>query len=231
MAYLLDILLVALFALCVWLGWRRGFIKTVSGLIALVVAVLVASVLSGPIANAVYSTAVEPVVLTTLEEQFTTEALPAATEIDTALEKLPAFVTGLLKAGEMDSGAAILEKVNAVAAGETVARAITDRVITPIVLPLLQMLCSVILFIVAYLLAAIVLRLLDVVAKLPLLKQLNNLLGVVAGALTGAVWVVFVSRILFTLAWLGWLAWLTPTVLEQTWLTAFANSLIPTFGA
>lgn len=231
MAYLLDILLVALFVLCVWIGWRRGFIKTVSGLIALVVALVVASILSGPIANAVYGTAVEPVVMTTLEEQFATEALPTAAQMDAALEKLPAFVIGLLKAGEMDSGAAILEKVNAVAAGETVAQAITDRVITPIVLPLMQMLCSVILFIVAYLLTAIVLRLLDVVAKLPLLKQLNNLLGVVAGAVTGAVWVVFVARILFTLAWLGWLAWLTPAVLEQTWLTAFANSLIPTFGA
>ena len=228
MTYVFDGLLLILFALCVWLGWKRGFIKTVSGLIALVVAVLVASTFSAPIATAVYDGSVEPAVVTALEEHISDEVLPDEAELDTAIEKLPSFVTMLLKAGEMDSGAAILAKVDGVDAGKNAARTITDHVITPIVLPLMQMLCSVLLFLLAYIVVSLVLRVLDLVAKLPVLKQINNALGLLAGAVTGALWVIFAARILFTLAWLGVAEWLSPAVLEQTWLVSFANGLIPT---
>ncbi len=228
MSYLLDALLVILFVICVWIGWNRGFIKTVSGLIALALAVIVASTFSAPIAEGVYVSSVEPAVMTTLEEHISSEVLPSEEDLDAAIEKMPGLVVALLETGDMGSGAAILAHVEDVDAGKSAARTITDRVVTPIVLPLMQMLCSVLLFLVTYLIASIVLRVLDLVAKLPVLKQLNSALGVVAGALTGAVWVIFVARILFTLAWLGMAEWLSPEVLEQTWLVSFANSLIPT---
>lgn len=228
MSYLLDALLLILFALCVWIGWKRGFIKTVSGLIALVAAVIVAATFSAPIAEGVYTNSVEPAVLSTLEEQISGEVLPSAEDLDAAIEKMPSLVATLLEVGDMGSGAAILEQVDVVEAGKSAARTITDRVVAPIVLPLMQMLCSVVLFAITYLIALILLRVLDLVAKLPLLKQLNSTLGLVAGALTGALWVVFVARFLFTAAWLGLAEWLSPEMLEQTWLTSFANGLIPT---
>lgn len=228
MSYLLDAVLVILFAICVWIGWKRGFIKTISGLIALVLAVIVAATFSAPIANGVYTGSVEPAVMITLEEHISGEVLPSEEDLDTAIEKMPGLVATLLEAGDMGSGAAILEHVDNVDVGKSAARTITDHVVTPIVLPLLQMLCSVLLFLATYLIASIVLRVLDLVAKLPVLKQLNSVLGVVAGALTGAAWVIFAARIFFTLAWLGVAQWLSPEVLEQTWLLSFVNGLIPT---
>lgn len=228
MSYLLDTLLVILFAVCVWLGWKRGFIKTVSGLIALFAAVIVASTFSAPIAHGVYANSVEPAVMATLEEHISNEVLPSEEDLDAAIAKMPALVVTLLETGDMGSGAAILERVETVDAGKSAARTITDHVVTPLVLPLLQMLCSVLLFLLTYLIASILLRVLDLVAKLPLLKQLNSVLGLAAGALTGAVWAIFAARILFTLAWLGVAQWLSPEVLEQTWLLSFANGLIPT---
>lgn len=227
MAYLFDLLLVALFALCVYVGWRRGFIKTVSGLIALALAVLVSAALSGPIADWAYTSMLEPNISSTLEAQLPAEVLPEAAEIDVALEKLPPFVTDLLAAGEAIDGEVVLSKLGAVANGENIATAITEKVIAPIVLPLLEMLCSVLLFIAVYVIALFVLRLLNVVAKLPVLKQLNGLLGMVAGVITGAVWVLFVARILYVVAGLGWVDWLTPAVLGQTLLVSLVNGLIP----
>ena len=227
MAYLFDVLLVALFALCVFFGWRRGFIKTVSGLIALAAAVLVSSALCGPIAQWVYTGTLEPTISSTLEAQLPAEVLPGADEIDVALEKLPSFVTDLLVVGEVGDGEAVLSKLGTVANGENLAAAITEKVITPIVLPLLEMLCSVILFVVVYFIAMLVLRLLNLVAKLPVLKQLNGLLGVVAGVITGAVWVIFAARILYVVAGLGWIEWLTPAMLDQALLVPLVNGLIP----
>ena len=112
MNYVFDGLLVVLVALCVWAGWRRGFVRTVSGLLALIAAVLVAAVFSGPIAKAVYESAVEPKVTAALAEQIEGDVLPSEEQLDTALESLPPFVTALLESKELDSGEAILAKVD-----------------------------------------------------------------------------------------------------------------------
>lgn len=229
MNFVFDILLLALFVLFIILGYKRGFIKTVSGLVALVVAVLLASSLSGPIANAVYTDTVHPAVLTALEEEISTEVLPSEEKLDAAIENLPGWVSALMAVGDVDDGAAILDKVNTEEMGATAAATITDVVITPIVLPLMQMLCSVLLFLVAYIVVSLLLGLLDLVAKLPILKQLNKILGLIAGVATGALWVIFAARILYLLAWMGIGEWLTPAILDDTWLVSFANSVMPTF--
>ena len=93
MAYVLDALLIVLFALCVYLGWRRGLIKTASGLIALAAAVAVSVLLSGPVAELVYDKAVEPAVVSALEEQIQDNTVPVAQQVDNALEQMPGFIT------------------------------------------------------------------------------------------------------------------------------------------
>ena len=227
MAYLFDLLLVALFALCVFLGWRRGFLATASGLIAMVVAVLVSTTLSAPIANWAYTGMVEPTISSTLQEQLPTGILPGADEIDVALDKLPPYVTNLRVAGEAGDGEAVLSKLDTATSGENIAAAITEDVITPIVLPLLEMLCSTILFTVVYFIAMFLLRLLNVVAKLPVLKQINSILGLVAGAFTGLIWAIFAARILFVVAGFGWFEWLTPAMLDQGMLVPVVNGWFP----
>ena len=231
MTYVIDGLLVALFALCVYIGWRRGFVKTISGLIALVAALLVATTFAGPLAEWVHANMVEPTVISTLEEHFTGDIPSEPAEIAMALDKLPAFITDLLDPEQVGDPEAIFNQMMNLEEGETAADAIADRIITPVVLPVLEMVCSIILFILTYIVATILLRFLDLVTKLPVLKQLNGLLGVVAGGLTGAVWVVFAARILFLLAAMGVAEWLTPAVMEKTWLASFANSLFPSFEA
>ena len=228
MTYVLDGLVIALFALCVWAGFHRGFVRTVSGLIALVAAVLVAAVFSGPIAKAVYAGVVEPKVTAALEEHIEGDVLPTAEELDAALKELPPFVTALLETKDLDSGAAMLAKVESLDGSESAAEGIARQVIHPLVLSLIKLLCSVVLFALAYALASILLHALDVVAKLPLIKQMNNVLGLLAGAVTGALWVLFVVRVLYALALLGVAAWLTPALLDDTMLIAPIGALLPT---
>ena len=55
MQYVLDIAVVALFVFCLWNGCRRGFIKAVTGLVALVAAFVAAVLLSGPVASGIFN--------------------------------------------------------------------------------------------------------------------------------------------------------------------------------
>lgn len=154
MSFLLDGLMILLFALCVTSGWRRGFIKMLSGVIALVAASLLSSLLSGPLAS-------------------------------------------------------LLAPNSA------------------LTMPMIQMLCSLVLFSVIYGLATALLRPLNLVAKLPVLKQCNSLLGFAIGAVSGVLWVLFAISVAYTLAWLNCIPALTPSTLEETWLISWLGECLP----
>ena len=155
MSVLLDGLMLLVFVLCVVSGWRRGFIKVLGGLLALIAATVVSSV-------------VKPLVVPVIAKHAT----------------LP--------------------------------------------LPLVQLLCSIVLFLLVYAATGVLFRCLDVIAKLPLIKQLNRLLGLAAGIVSGVLWVLFAMGVVTALALLGWIPSLTPTVLEETqlisWLATIASA-------
>ncbi len=230
MIYVFDVLMVALVALCVWLGWERGFVRTVSGLLALIAAVLVAAVFSGPIAKAIYSDTVEPKVMDTLSAHVEGQILPDARELDEALDKMPELVSSMLENSGLGSGTAVLEKIDFVRADETAAACITRKVITPVVLPLIKTLCSVVLFSLAYVLALLAARALNVMTKLPLIKQANRFLGLFAGLVTGVLWMLFAIRLLYAVASFGVFPWLTPTRLDDTLLISFVGTVFPSIG-
>ena len=226
MAYVLDALLIVLFALCVYLGWRRGLIKTASGLIALAAAVAVSVLLSGPVAELVYDKAVEPAVVSALEEQIQDNTVPVAQQVDNALEQMPGFITALLAGRGLDSGEAILDGLRVEEMGASVAEGIAQQVVAPLVCPLLEGLCAILLFILVYMAALLLLRVLDLVARIPFIKQLNRGLGLVVGVCSGALWVIFAVGVITTLTYLCWIPALTPEVLEGTLLISRLRDLL-----
>ena len=230
MAYVLDGILVVLFVLLVWLGHRRGFIKTVAGVAAFVVALMLSSMLAAPVSGFVYDTFVEPPLQQTLVAQIG-EGSPAAETLDGVLEQMPAFVTNRLEANGLNSGAAILSHIGNDAAEGTVDQRILNQVVEPVVLPLLKSVCMLLLFIILLLVLTVLLKMLDVIAKLPLLKQLNKLLGVVAGVAQGLLWVFFAVSVLQLVANLGWIDVLTPALLEETILLRRIHDVNPMTSA
>ena len=77
MAYVLDIAVVIVFGLMVYFGHRDGFIKTLAGTIAFVVALVLSSVLAGPVSEIAYDKLVEPPVVTAAMVEETTEETQA----------------------------------------------------------------------------------------------------------------------------------------------------------
>ena len=98
MAYVLDIAVVIVFGLMVYFGHRDGFIKTLAGTIAFVVALVLSSMLAGPVSDIAYDKLVEPPVVTALEESIGDDSL-AADSLTAAIDKMPGFVKSQLTAG------------------------------------------------------------------------------------------------------------------------------------
>lgn len=230
MAYLLDGAILILFLVLVLIGSRRGFIKTIAGVVAFVVALVLASALGGPVSDFVYNNSVEPAVVQAIDAQVG-EGSAAAEKLDLALVDMPGFVTNILNNAQIESGADILEKLTATEDGESVAQGISRQVVAPIVLPLLKMLCSLLLFLAALIVVSILLKVLNVVAKLPLLKQLNKSLGALAGALLGVLWVFFAICVLQVVAALGVTEVITAEVLHSTTVVNWLCGINPIGGA
>lgn len=230
MAWVFDGFLILVFAMCLALGWHRGFVRTIRGFIALVAAVVLAGLISAPIADAVYAKAVEPVVSDVLAAHIEDELLPTEEELEQALEKMPSMVTTLLQAGGLNNAASVLDKVEDLSATEKASEVIEGEVIAPIVRPLIRIVCAVVLFVLTYTLASILLSVLDIVAKLPIINQINNGLGMIVGALSGVLWVMFTVCVLYALAQLAVADWLTPAILEETKIASWLSSFLTAVG-
>lgn len=231
MAWIFDGILVLLFAMCLAFGWHRGFIRTIRGFIALVVAVVLAGLISAPIADAVYAKAVEPMVSNVLAEHIESELLPTEEELDQALEKMPGMVSTLLQAGGINNAASVLNKIEDLEATEKASEAIEAQVIAPVVRPVIRIVCAVVLFVLTYTLASILLSVLDILAKLPIINKINNGLGMIVGALSGMLWVMFAVCVLYALAQLSLVDWLTPAILEETKIASWLSSFLTAVGA
>lgn len=196
MAYLLDGVLILILVLAIWCGHHRGFIKTMTGVLAFVAATAVAMLLSGPVAQFVYDKAVEPSVVSTIDSYTAAATGSLESGVDEALASLPSFVTNLLANTGVTSGADVIAKVGGSVAPAELAQQIADQVVEPVVVPLLKMVATLLLFLLAFVVASILLRVLNLLAKLPVLKQVNKSLGVVAGIVSGLLWVLFAVSVL-----------------------------------
>lgn len=229
MAYLIDGIALALFALMVVLGYRKGFIRTVSGVLSFVLALVLSGMLAAPVAEYVYTNSVQPTVVQKLEDTLGKDS-PTVERLDEALEDLPDFVSDRMALSGITDGETLLQYVGKVPDGETAVVRIESNVVRPVVYPVLEALFSLILFVVLQIALSFVLRLLNLLAKLPIIKKINTWAGLLAGAAQGALWLLFAVSVLELLIASGLIAALTPALIEDTLLVSWLSGINP-FGS
>ena len=87
------------------------------------------------------------------------------------------------------------------------------------------------LFLAVLIVVTILFKAFNVVAKLPLLKQLNKSLGALAGAVLGVLWVFFAVSVLQVIAALGVTPLINAELLHSTVLVNWLCGVNPAAGA
>ncbi len=231
MAYILDGAVILIVLFCVWNGWRKGFIKALSRLLAFVLALVAAMLLSTPIAAYVYDSTVSPTVQEVLTENLMqTGATTITQSVDTALTDMPGFVRNLLSHQGITSGADVVGKLS-IGNSDTmtaVAQQIDTVVIRPVTVALLRVLSFLILFIVVSVIAGFLLRLLDKVFKLPLLRGINRTLGFIPGIINGVLCALLLTTVVQVWASMGSAdGFITREMLSDTVLLQWLISVNP----
>lgn len=200
MNIIIDLIIAAIIAFNVILGWKQGFVKTALKSLVLVVALIAAFSFVNPVRNYVLETEngknwqdkIHSSVITVLDNISANEQEEVAEE-----EESTGKLTSLLSSLGVD----IRDIQNDIEEWkETKSDGIKESIaskVSPVLLKAAVTFGSfIVIFLAVYILATVAVFLLDKFTKLPVLKQANTLLGIVAGiVLAIAEACVFVSLV------------------------------------
>ena len=207
MPYLLDGILIVCILLFLAIGIHRGFAKSLVGLIGTIAAVVLAVGLSGVVAQWVYSSFFQPSLMQSLQEAVGTANSQAAAR--DVLAALPDWASQLLQ----DNGVTVPALAGILAQGGEGAVITAEAVISPVMIQLLRMVAVVVLMVVFGIVVSLLARVIGQIFRLPLLRQIDSLLGAAAGLLQGVVFCVLACLVLQL--------WITATPDDQNpWLRA-----------
>ena len=195
MAFVVDIVIVAILLTSVFLGYKRGLVKTVFNCLSLVVAIILASMFGAYAGNLIKSTKIFNDVSENIASEISDyfdktakEGIENAMSADINLEASP--VGNLLLRLGIDSESVEKGYVDALQKGaENVKENVTDAVAGPVLDCLARAMGTLIVFIISLIALKILSFLVDGLAKLPVLKTFNKFGGLVAGAASGIIFV------------------------------------------
>lgn len=199
MFIVIDIILVAIFALMVFLAAKKGFIKSLLDFVAVIMAFVLAFALSTPVAQAVYDGFVEEIILDAVTAQIDEndfDAVVAAEEVVEVFEELPDAVINLAASIGID-----FDKItDEIDFDEIEPTDSVKRLVRKIGEPLAVRIMSGVFFILLAVIFIIILKaaviVISKVAKLPVIGQADTLLGGVLGALKGILVIALICTIL-----------------------------------
>ena len=211
---IVDIILIAIMAIAVFVGWKRGLVMSVFLLGATIIAIFVASVLSPVVATGLeklgVADAMAPKFSSIVEENLMEEYNEnGAVDVNSAIEKLPlpSFLTEKISSGVNDKAEESISKISA----DIGAKAAT-------------LACAVIAFIIIFVLVIIVMQVLKIAlkiaVKLPLVKQTDKIGGILVGFLQGALVVLVLLLFVSTLSSTEFMSGIVKEI-ENSTITAF----------
>jgi len=207
----LDIVILAVIALCAIVGYRKGLIRTIYRLVAIFVAIFVARQLYPYVARALRQTMLLPQIrdaianILNLESLFSNHASARGAEVIDALP-IPAFLQYMLHTNNTPS---MFEVLQVATVEEYISGFFANIVINGISILLVFALTMIALAVIGYIL--------DIVSKLPVIRTLNNFGGLVFGVIISGViiWLgLVIAAVLFATG-------ANPTVfalLEGSWI-------------
>lgn len=202
MFLIVDLIVIAILALCILLGYKRGLTGCIIKIFSFFIALIVAAVLFKPVSNIVVSN-------TQIDENIKTSIVQVFEKEENNEEEN----------NEEENSSPIVEYISEEVekATEEKKNEIVDSAATKLSVNIINVLSFIILFIAARIALIFVKALTNLITKLPLIKQCDKIGGVLYGVLQGFV-IVFVGFALIT--------FISTMINNYTWLDAINQSHI-----
>ncbi len=203
MSYILDAIVVIVIAVTAFIGYRRGFIRTIIQLAGCIVAFILALSLSNTVSTMVYDGLLRDNLHEKIETVWTETAVEGAAQTlteqaEAILDTLPEFVQTTLDTETITQG--IHDSVGNDQTGVAVADYLVDDLIRPIIVAVIRFVAFLILFAILMFVIRLLEKLLKPLTKMPLVRQTDGLLGAVVGLVKGIVFALVAVTIMQLIA-------------------------------
>lgn len=229
MGYILDGIILLICLICVMVGVKRGFIHSVVRFLGSIVAALLASALGGVLAQWLFDTmfrgAIVEKINTSLQSLGADNAAAAANQI---LASLPDFLVRALE----EAGVTLETVSHAINTQTGQAAGMVVDYLSPVFVNFLKVLAVIVLFFLFMTLARLLASLVSDLLRLPILKEIDGLLGGIFGFLLAlvSVWVVVAGLNVFMPMLDPAARYQVNTVLDNSMLTGVLVNMNPLSG-
>lgn len=170
-----DLAIIAILALSIFLGYKQGLIGVIFKIVAFIIAILITLILYKPVANLIIqNTTWDDMIENTIYEKLAGTNIEEGQKINKEESELPGMVVNYINDGI---------ETTVKQAQENVAQMVAKNLTTSII----QIITMLVIFTVTRLLLLFAKVLLEALSELPIVKQFNEIGGILYGILRGMV--------------------------------------------
>lgn len=191
-----DIIIIAVFALLFFIDFKRGIAITILNVAGVALTGFLAYHISNFLASWVYTAFVQQTLTTNLQQMIDTQGINSA--IANSFSALPNWVMGMLGFFLSIFGLDSSVYTNDFQVSNSAAAAVStsvENLIQPVITGMLRLVIGVVISIIIFIIIKILVKKLARVFKIPVVKQINKLLGGVLGLAEAAILVFFAVNI------------------------------------
>lgn len=191
-----DIIIIAVFALLFFIDFKRGIAITILNVAGVALTGFLAYHISNFLASWVYTAFVQQTLTTNLQQMIDTQGINSA--IANSFSALPNWVMGMLRFFLSIFGLDSSVYTNDFQVANSAATAVSasvENLIQPVITGMFRLVIGVVISIIIFIIIKILVKKLARVFKIPVVKQINKLLGGVLGLAEAAILVFFAVNI------------------------------------
>lgn len=191
-----DIIIIAVFALLFFIDFKRGIAITILNVAGVALTGFLAYHISNFLASWVYTAFVQQTLTTNLQQMIDTQGINSA--IANSFSALPNWVMGMLGFFLSIFGLDSSVYTNDFQVPNSAATAVStsvENLIQPVITGMFRLVIGVVISIIIFIIIKILVKKLVRVFKIPVVKQINKLLGCVLGLAEAAILVFFAVNI------------------------------------
>ena len=191
-----DIIIIAVFALLFFIDFKRGIAITILNVAGVALTGFLAYHISNFLASWVYTAFVQQTLTTNLQQMIDTQGINSA--IANSFSALPNWVMGMLGFFLSIFGLDSSVYTNDFQVSNSAAAAVStsvENLIQPVITGMFRLVIGVVISIIIFIIIKILVKILARVFKIPVVKQINKLLGGVLGLAEAAILVFFAVNI------------------------------------
>lgn len=208
MAFIIDIIIIAVIALCTFLGYKKGLIKLAVGILGFFLAIIIALVLYTPISNFIINNTnvkdnIKNAISDTVKSYVIKEESAEGEEKQQESKVMVTYIDGI-----------VAKQKEMIVTGE---KELIDTVSDNVAVNIIRIGVALAVFIISKLILIFINVFADLIGKLPIIKQFNKAGGTIYGVIQGILIVYIVFAVISLIA---------PMLNNTDFLEQINNSLI-----